>query len=95
MGRGSALSTDSPGSEGNTLTTTIIDIDRTPANLDDLLELIAPETEIIILRKGKRLARLVPATPPDHRLGYLNPGSIEVTGDFDATLPEEFWTGNG
>lgn len=75
------------------MTTTTVDIIKTPTQIDDLLALVSAGTEVIIARGDKTLARLVPATPPVQRIGNLNPGSIETTDDFDAPLPDEFWIG--
>ncbi len=75
------------------MTTTTVDIAKTPTQLADLLSLALTGTEVIIARGDKALARLVPVAQHNQRIGNLNPGSIETSEDFDAPLPDEFWMG--
>jgi antitoxin (DNA-binding transcriptional repressor) of toxin-antitoxin stability system len=75
------------------MTTTTIDIGKTPAQLSDLLSLALTGTEVIIAEGDKTLARLVPFVQQKQRIGNLNPDSIITSDDFDAPLPDEFWTG--
>lgn len=77
----------------HSMTTTTIDIVKTPTQLADLLSLALQGTEVIIARGDKSLARLVPISQPKSRIGNLNPGSILTTDDFDDPLPDEFWMG--
>lgn len=74
------------------MTTKTIDIAENPP-LSELLRLTSQGTEVLIARSGQTLARLVPVEPPQKRVGNLNPGSISVSEDFDAPLPDEFWLG--
>lgn len=75
------------------MTTTTIDIGKTPTELADLLSLALSGTEVIIVEDNKPLARLVPVHHEKQRIGNLNPGSIAISDDFDDALPDEFWTG--
>ena len=74
------------------MATTTVDLSQTPMQLAELLSLAAG-TEVIIAEGDKTLARLVPVSQVDKRIGNLNPGSISTSDDFDAPLPDEFWTG--
>ena len=75
------------------MTTTTVDIAKTPTQLADLLSLALTGTEVIIAERGKTLARLVPVVQQNQRIGNLNPGSISTSDDFDEPLPDEFWAG--
>lgn len=76
------------------MTTTTIDIGKTPTQLADLLSLALSGTEVIIAKDDKPLARLVAVVAErKQRIGNLNPGSIITSDDFDEPLPDEFWTG--
>lgn len=75
------------------MSTTTVDLNQTPMQLAELLSLAAAGTEVIIAEGDKTLARLVPMTHADKRIGNLNPGSISTSDDFDAPLPDEFWMG--
>ena len=75
------------------MSTTTIDIEKTPTQLADLLSLALAGTEVIIAEGGKTLARLVPVAQMGQRIGNLNPDSISTSDDFDAPLPDEFWIG--
>ena len=68
-----------------------VDVGKTPTQLADLLSLTQQGTEVIIAKGGQPLAKLMPI--PKLRIGSLNPGSITITEDFDAPLPDEFWAG--
>jgi hypothetical protein len=43
-------------------------------------ELARPEPDVVL------------GTPPKAHVGNLNPNSIVTTEEFDAALPDEFWT---
>lgn len=76
------------------MATTTVDIGKTPTQLADLLSLALQGTEVIIAKDDQTLARLVPVAQSKPRVGNLNPDSIVTTDDFDAPLPDEFWTGS-
>lgn len=75
------------------MTTTTVDIGKTPMQLSELLTLTQNGTEVIIAQGDHALARLIPATASSSRTGNLNPGSISISEDFDAPLSDEFWMG--
>lgn len=76
------------------MATTTVDIGKTPTQLADLLSLALQGTEVIIEKDDQTLARLVPVAQTQPRVANLNPNSIGTTEDFDAPLPDEFWTGS-
>jgi antitoxin (DNA-binding transcriptional repressor) of toxin-antitoxin stability system len=69
-----------------------IDIRDLPARLDELLALAAAGHEVILLDGSSPRARLVPLHPSE-RLPGLHPGAAQMAPDFDAPLPDDFWTG--
>jgi antitoxin (DNA-binding transcriptional repressor) of toxin-antitoxin stability system len=75
--------------------TTTVDIEETPKELVELLALASEGNEVIIAQGNRPVARLLPGQAPGRRIGNLNPGSITTYEDFDAPLPDDFWTGTG
>lgn len=72
----------------------IVDISEAKTQLDQLLALAIEGTEVIIVKDRQPLVRLVPAgTSAKPRIAGLNKGEIWVSEDFNAPLPDEFWTG--
>lgn len=76
---------------------TTVDISKTPTELSDLLSLSQEGVDIIITRGNTPIARLSAIAPapadPTKRVGGLHAGSIWISDDFDAPLPDEFWLG--
>ena len=70
-----------------------VEVREAQLRLEELLSLVRAGTEVILTRDETYIARLVPvdssATP---RLPGLHTGDILMSDDFDAPLPEEFWT---
>ena len=64
--------------------------------LKDLISLVRAGTEVLLTEGGKPLAKLVPVAQPTRkpRVANLHSGAAQISDDFDAPLPEEFWTGN-
>lgn len=76
------------------MTTKTIDIHEAQHQLADLLDQAAAGTEIILTEDNQPRARLVPIPPSTlRRIPGLHPGSMTITPDFDAPLPDEFWLG--
>ncbi len=77
------------------MTTQTVTIEDAQARLEELLNLAQAGTEIIIAHGGQPVARLVAiAEPkPKRRIAGLDRGKIWMSDDFDAPLPDEFWTG--
>jgi prevent-host-death family protein len=74
--------------------TRTVSVNEAKNQLPDLIALAAEGNEVIITDEGKPLARLVSmATSTKRRVAGLNRGQIWTSEDFDAALPDEFWTG--
>ena len=58
-------------------------------HLSRLLEDVGRGEEIVITRRGKEVARLVPAQPPSGRRFGGDEGLVVVHDDFDAPLPDD------
>ena len=70
-----------------------IEIQGDKPELTELLRLVAQGVEVILTREKTPVARVLPfaeATPM--RISGLNAGSAWIGEDFDAPLPDEFWT---
>ncbi len=64
--------------------------------LEDLLNWVRQGSEIILTKDDKPVARVSPVAPEKPmgpRIPGLHPGSIWMSPDFDAELPDEFWLG--
>ncbi len=78
------------------MTTQTVTLQEAQTRLADLLMLAQAGNEIIIADGNKPLARLVPIAEPKRkrRIAGLQRGKIWTSDDFDAPLPDEFWTGS-
>jgi antitoxin (DNA-binding transcriptional repressor) of toxin-antitoxin stability system len=72
---------------------TTIDIRELPARLEEALAVASAGGEVILLEGSVPRAKLVPAGPAPQRVAGLHAGALPAAPDFDAPLPEEFWTG--
>jgi hypothetical protein len=74
-----------------------IDLEETPASLDELLALLHSNDEILLTKGDVPLARLLGAggsiVTNLSRVPGLHAGTTWVSDDFDAPLPDEFWLG--
>lgn len=75
------------------MATTTVDVREFSARFAEVLSLATGGTEVIVTQDETPRARLVPLSPGQARIAGLHAGAIEVTADFDAPLPEEFWAG--
>ncbi|MGH7599280.1 MAG: type II toxin-antitoxin system Phd/YefM family antitoxin [bacterium] len=77
------------------MTTQTVTLQEAQTRLAELLTLAQTGNEIIIADGGQPLARLVPiaGSKPPRRVAGLDRGKIWMSDDFDAPLPDEFWTG--
>jgi antitoxin (DNA-binding transcriptional repressor) of toxin-antitoxin stability system len=76
------------------MTTKTIDIHETQPQLSELLPLVTAGTEVIFTEGNMPVARLVPvAGAASSRVPGLHLGKVWMSPDFDAPLPDEFWTG--
>jgi len=66
-----------------------VGVHEAKTSLSKLLRRVAAGEEIVILRGGEPVARLVPIAPITKRLLGQDVGVYEVPDDFDAPLPEE------
>jgi len=73
--------------------TTTVEVQELPARFAELISLAAGGTEVIVTEGSTPRARLVPLPTGQVRVAELHPGAIEAAADFDAPLPEEFWSG--
>ena len=76
------------------MASTEIEVRELPVRLSEMLSLAAAGTEVIVTDGSVPRARLVPLSAPGQaRVPGLHPGAMQAADDFDAPLPEEFWTG--
>jgi antitoxin (DNA-binding transcriptional repressor) of toxin-antitoxin stability system len=74
---------------------TIIDIRELPARWEEALALVASGGEVLLQDGTIPRARLVPCQAALGPLvPGLHPGAMQPTEDFDAPLPDDFWSGN-
>ena len=72
---------------------TVVAIQELPARFDELLKLAAAGNEILVSDGTAPRARLIPYAVPQERVAGLHVGAAQISADFDAPLPDEFWTG--
>ena len=72
---------------------TTIEIRELAARFDEALELAAAGGDVILLDGKVPRARLVAYQSSPERMPGLHRGAIATTPDFDAPLPDDFWTG--
>ena len=72
---------------------TTIDIRDLPARWGEAMALVSAGREVVLTEGTTPRARLVPYGPPAARVEGLHAGAIQPAPDFDAPLPEDFWTG--
>jgi antitoxin (DNA-binding transcriptional repressor) of toxin-antitoxin stability system len=72
---------------------TRIELNSLPAQFEELVKLAASGHEIVVTDHDVPRAKLIILQQPKRRIAGLHPGSIQMSDDFDAPLPESFWTG--
>ena len=73
-----------------------IEIKGESPGLKELLSMIETGTEVILTRGETPVARLVPVrSGSGPRIPGLHKGILKASDDFDAPLPDSFWTGAG
>jgi antitoxin (DNA-binding transcriptional repressor) of toxin-antitoxin stability system len=70
---------------------TPIDVRDLPTRLDEAISVAEAGGEVILTEGQTPRARLLPLGNP--RVAGLHPAAIEASEDFDAPLPDDFWTG--
>ena len=76
--------------------TETIDVHEAKISLSELVSRVMAGTEIILAEGTTPLVRLTPIITPTvtSRVAGLHSGAISVSDDFDAPLPDDFWTGS-
>jgi antitoxin (DNA-binding transcriptional repressor) of toxin-antitoxin stability system len=72
------------------MATTSVDIRQSPP-LTDLVSMAEAGADIVLVDKGKEVARIVLV---GKRMPGLQRGAIWASDDFDEPLPDSLWTGN-
>jgi antitoxin (DNA-binding transcriptional repressor) of toxin-antitoxin stability system len=76
------------------MTTKTVEVREAQQHLLELVAQVAAGTEILLTDGQTPRARLVPVTTTTaRRVPGLHPNSITTSADFDAPLPDDFWTG--
>jgi antitoxin (DNA-binding transcriptional repressor) of toxin-antitoxin stability system len=70
-----------------------IDIRELPDRFAEILSQSAAGTEIIVTEQDVPRARLFAVLPGQKRVPGLHPGAFKMADDFDAPLPDDFWSG--
>ncbi len=74
--------------------TTTIAVTELPSRLNEAISVATAGGEVVITDKQVPIARLVPVDTRNGHVSGLHPGAIKMADDFDAPLPDEFWTGS-
>ncbi len=71
-----------------------IEVQTLTSSLADLVELAKREAGIVLTNAGQPVATVLPMPERvSQRIAPLHPGAMEVSEDFDAPLPDDFWLG--
>lgn len=73
-----------------------IDLNTTPLTLEELLATLDSETEVLLVRGGAPIARLLSVQEEPvliERIFGLHEGGGWTSDDFDDELPASFWLG--
>ncbi len=63
-------------------------------SLEDLLAMAKKESGLTLTKAGHPVAQVIPLPEkPKQRVAPLHPGAIEMSDDFNAPLPDDFWLG--
>jgi antitoxin (DNA-binding transcriptional repressor) of toxin-antitoxin stability system len=76
--------------ENEPMITITVDVKKSDPSLKELLAQVAAGKEVIFTQGNQLVARLVPA---GKRIPGLHDGAAQIAPDFDAPLPDNFWTG--
>ena len=69
--------------------TEIVDVNEAQAHFKDLVRRVAAGVHVVLSENQKPVAHLLPAGV---RVPGLHAGAIWTSDDFDAPLPDQFWT---
>ena len=71
-----------------------IEVQSLTTSLTDLVELAKREAGLVLTNAGQPVATVLPMPElVKERMAPLHPGAMEVSEDFDAPLPDDFWLG--
>ena len=73
--------------------TTLIDVQELPSRFTEMLKLASTGTEVIVTEGNVPYAKLLPLAAGQTRIPGLHAGAWTIADDFDAPLPDDFWTG--
>jgi antitoxin (DNA-binding transcriptional repressor) of toxin-antitoxin stability system len=73
--------------------TTLIDIQELPSRFTEIVKLASSGTEVIVTEGQVPRAKLLPLAAGQTRIPGLHAGCWTIAADFDAPLPDDFWTG--
>lgn len=74
------------------MTRLVIEVRELLERFDEVVSAPA-EQEIIVTDGSVPRAKLIPLARAEPRVPGLHPGAIQTADDFDAPLPDSFWTG--
>ncbi len=66
-----------------------VDLNEAEAHFKELVERVASGLHVVLSKDQKPIAHLLPA---GRRVPGLHSGAIQTSDDFDAPLPDEFWS---
>ncbi|MEX2138527.1 MAG: hypothetical protein WD894_04660 [Pirellulales bacterium] len=72
---------------------TTIEIHELPGRLEEALNLAAAGGDVILVDGAVPRAKIVAYQPAPSRVPGLHGGAIQTAADFDAPLPDDYWTG--
>ena len=76
------------------MTSTTIDVQDAQTQLMQLLTLALRGGDVVIAKDNVPLVRLVPVKPQKKaRTAGMHKGAMRMSEDFNAPLPDEFWSG--
>lgn len=77
------------------MTVTTVDIHEAQAQLLHLLALALQGGDVVISKDNIPVAKLVPIElETKRRIAGLHEGAMQLSDDFNAPLPDDFWLGN-
>ncbi len=74
---------------------TTVDLEDAQRRLADLIALVQAGNEVVVAQGDVPVARIVAvaAHEPASRIAGLHRGAMQMSDDFNAALPDDFWLG--
>jgi antitoxin (DNA-binding transcriptional repressor) of toxin-antitoxin stability system len=72
-----------------------VEVSEAQTRLSELIAEAAKGADIVLTEGNKAIGRLVGLTGDAERVAGLHPNALCASDDFDAPLPDEFWSGTG